>query len=160
MVVTISGATRRAVTDASGRFSIPGVPTGARTVSASRPGYAGTAGVTVAAGQTAEVTIRVRASSVQPQGVVAVGYGTLRRRDVTGAVSSVNTELLQRTPVTSLDQVLQGAAAGVQVSAASNTPGGGISIRVRGTSSITGNSEPLYVIDGFPIENDPEAVRP
>src|SRR6185295_19121375 len=64
------------------------------------------------------------------------------------------------TPISSLDQVLQGTAAGVQVTSASATPGGGISIRVRGTASITGNSEPLYVIDGFPIENDPDAASP
>jgi len=159
-VVSVNGTSRRAVTDAAGRFSITQVPAGARTVSATRPGYNGSAAVTVAEGATATVTIRARAGGVALQGVVAVGYGTQRRRDVTGAVSSVNTETLRSTPVSSLDQVLQGAAAGVQVSAASNTPGGGISIRVRGTSSITGNSEPLYVVDGFPIENDPEAASP
>ena len=155
VVITVTGSPRRTVTDAAGRFTLPGIPAGARTVSASRPGYEGAAPVTVAAGQTATVTITVRAVSVQMQGVVAVGYGTLRRRDVTGSVSSVNTEALRTTPVASLDQVLQGTAAGVQVTSASSTPGGGISIRIRGTSSITGNSEPLYVIDGFPVENDP-----
>jgi TonB-linked SusC/RagA family outer membrane protein len=160
VVITVTGSGRRAVTDVNGRFTLAGIPAGARTVSASRPGYAGEAAVTVAAGQTANVTIQVRASSVQMEGVVAVGYGTLRRRDVTGSVSSVNTEALRTTPVASLDQVLQGAAAGVQVTSASATPGGGISIRVRGTASITGNSEPLYVIDGFPVENDPEAASP
>ncbi|HEU4556637.1 MAG TPA: TonB-dependent receptor [Longimicrobium sp.] len=160
VVITVNGTARRAVTDAAGRFNLTAVPVGARTVSASRPGYTGTANVTVAAGQGADVTIRMRAGGVQLQGVVAVGYGTLRRRDVTGAVSSVSTEALRNTPVASLDQVLQGAAPGVQVTSASSTPGGGISIRVRGTSSITGNSEPLYVIDGFPIENDPEAASP
>ena len=160
VVVTVNGTARRAVTDAAGRFTLTQVPAGPRTVNASRPGYSGTAAVTVAAGQEATVTLRLRPAGVQLQGVVAVGYGTLRRRDVTGAVSSVNTEALRNTPVASLDQVLQGAAAGVQVTSASSTPGGGISIRVRGTSSITGNSEPLYVIDGFPIENDPEAASP
>jgi TonB-linked SusC/RagA family outer membrane protein len=160
VVITVNGTTRRAVTDAAGRFTLTAVPTGARTVTASRPGYTGTASVSVAAGQQADVTIRMRAGGVALQGVVAVGYGTVRRRDVTGAVSSVNTEALRNTPVASLDQVLQGAAAGVQVTSASSTPGGGISIRIRGTSSITGNSEPLYVIDGFPIENDPESASP
>ena len=160
VVVTITGTARRAVTDAAGRFSITQVPAGARTVSASRPGYTGSATVTVTAGATADVTLRMRAADVRLQGVVAVGYGSVRRRDVTGAVSSVSTESLQRAPIASLDQVLQGNAPGVQVTSASATPGGGISIRIRGTSSITGNSEPLYVIDGFPVENDPEAVSP
>src|SRR6185369_17799219 len=58
--------------------------------------------------------------------------------------------------IVSVDQMLQGTSPGVQVTTASSEPGGAISIRIRGTSSITGNSEPLYVIDGFPIENDIE----
>ncbi|HEX9936249.1 MAG TPA: carboxypeptidase regulatory-like domain-containing protein, partial [Longimicrobium sp.] len=140
VVITVNGTARRAVTDAAGRFTLTAVPTGARTVTASRPGYTGTANVSVAAGQQADVTIRMRAGGVALQGVVAVGYGTVRRRDVTGAVSSVNTEALRNTPVASLDQVLQGAAAGEQETSASSTPCGGISNRIRGTSSITGNS--------------------
>jgi TonB-linked SusC/RagA family outer membrane protein len=160
VVVTVTGATQRATTDAAGRFTLTEVAPGQRVVTATRLDHTGSQTVAVAAGQTATVQIRMRATSVQLQDVVAIGYGTQRRRDVTGAVGSVNTESLRNTPIASLDQVLQGTVAGVQVSAASSTPGGGISIRVRGTSSITGNGEPLYVVDGFPIENDPEASSP
>ena len=90
--------------------------------------------------------------------IVAVGYGSQRRRNLTGAVVSVSTEALERTPITSLEQLMQGTGAGVQVSTASSAPGGGISVRIRGVASITGNSEPLYVLDGFPIENDIEGA--
>lgn len=82
--------------------------------------------------------------------VVVVGYGTQKKSDLTGSVSSVSEEILHQ-PVSSIDRVLQGAVSGVQVTPTSGQPGGGVSIRVRGGSSITGGNEPLYVIDGFPI---------
>ncbi|HEX8694811.1 MAG TPA: TonB-dependent receptor [Longimicrobium sp.] len=161
VAVTVVGTQRSTVTSAEGRYTLTQVPAGAHTVRASRPGYApADQAVTVAAGQTATASFRLQTSAVQLQEVVAVGYGQQRRRDITGAVSSVNTQALENAPVQSLDQLLQGTAAGVNVTTASSAPGGGISIRVRGTASITGNSEPLYVIDGFPIENDPESASP
>ncbi|MDN5212934.1 TonB-dependent receptor [Fulvivirgaceae bacterium BMA12] len=85
--------------------------------------------------------------------VVVVGYGTVQRRDLTGAVTSVAGEEIQKTPANTFVQSLQGRVAGVDIRAASNAPGGGIRIRVRGTNSINASSEPLYVIDGFPIDN-------
>ena len=91
--------------------------------------------------------------------MVVVGYGTQRRSDLTGSVASV-TPNVDQTPTLSLEQALQGAAAGVQVLQASSAPGGALSIRVRGGSSVTGNNEPLYVIDGFPVDNDPDAQNP
>ncbi|MET0396954.1 MAG: TonB-dependent receptor [Longimicrobiaceae bacterium] len=159
--VSVDGSPRGAVTGADGRFTLAGVGAGRHTVRASKPGFGAVEqAVTVAAGETAGVTLRLEAAAVQLQGLVAVGYGSQRRRDVTGAVASVSAEALEKTPVSSLDQLLQGTAAGVSVTQASSAPGGGISIRVRGASSISGNSEPLYVVDGFPIENDPDAASP
>lgn len=159
--VTVSGTGRGAVTGADGRFTITGVPAGSHTLRASKPGFgAAEQAVTVASGQAATATLRLEPQAVQLEGIVAVGYGTQRRQTVAGAVSSVNTEALENVPVASLDQMLQGTAAGVQVTQASSAPGGGISIRIRGASSITGSSEPLYVLDGFPIEHDPESASP
>ena len=91
--------------------------------------------------------------------MVVTGYGQQRRSDLTGAIASV-TPNVDQTPVLSLEQTLQGAAPGVMVTQASSAPGGALSIRVRGGSSVTGNNEPLYVIDGFPVENDPESQNP
>jgi TonB-dependent starch-binding outer membrane protein SusC len=82
--------------------------------------------------------------------VVVVGYGTQKKGDLTGAISSVPEHLLSQ-PISSIDRALQGAVTGVQVTPTSGQPGGGVSIRIRGGSSITGGNEPLYVVDGFPL---------
>ena len=83
--------------------------------------------------------------------VVVVGYGTQKKKDLTGAIASVNSEDLGKTPALSFDQSLQGKVAGVQISQPNGAPGGNINIMVRGISSITGSNSPLYVVDGFPI---------
>ena len=85
--------------------------------------------------------------------VVVVGYGTSKRKDITGAISSIKSSEIQDKPFTSIDQALVGKAAGVNVTQNSGTPGGGISVQIRGITSINGN-EPLYVIDGTPIFAD------
>lgn len=85
--------------------------------------------------------------------VVVVGYGTMKRSDLTGSVVSVTGEELKKSVITSLDQALQGRAAGVQVTQNSGTPGGGISVSIRGINSLNGN-EPLYVIDGVAISGN------
>ncbi|MBD3631113.1 SusC/RagA family TonB-linked outer membrane protein [Cyclobacterium sp.] len=85
--------------------------------------------------------------------VVVVGYGTQKKRDITGSVSSLNEEQFNPGVVTSVDQLIVGRAAGVQITQASAEPGGGVSIRIRGANSINANNEPLYVIDGLPIDN-------
>jgi TonB-linked SusC/RagA family outer membrane protein len=81
--------------------------------------------------------------------IVVVGYGTQRKSDITGASSSVSAKDFKEQPVTSVAQVLQGRAAGVQVTSNSGAPGGNTSIRIRGNNSIQGDNNPLYVIDGF-----------
>lgn len=85
--------------------------------------------------------------------IVVVGYGTVRKSDVTGSVSSIDTDKLQKEGVNSIDQLLQNAASGVQVVQNSAEPGGGISIQIRGSGSINAGTAPLYVIDGLPIDN-------
>jgi TonB-linked SusC/RagA family outer membrane protein len=85
--------------------------------------------------------------------VVVVGYGTQKRGNFTGSLSSVSTEMLKTIPVSSFDNALQGRAAGVQVTQTSGQPGAAVTIRIRGGNSINGGNEPLYVIDGFPVYN-------
>lgn len=155
--VLIVGTQLGAQTGPDGRFTINGVPAGSQQVRAQRIGFAPQVRtVAVTAGQTIGTDFQLRAQAVQLEAVVSVGYGTQSLRDVAGAVSSVTTEALEHAPVATLDQMLQGTAPGVQVTTASSEPGGALSIRIRGMSSLTGNSEPLYVVDGFPIENDIE----
>lgn len=92
--------------------------------------------------------------NIQEMGeVVVVGYGKMRRSDLTGSVVSVTADDISKSVSTSLDQALQGRAAGVSVTQNSGAPGGGISVSIRGTNSFSGN-EPLYVIDGIPIDGN------
>src|SRR5690606_34828269 len=87
--------------------------------------------------------------------VVVVGYGTQRRADITTAVASVSAENIQNRPVQNFGEAIAGQMAGVQVQQTSGAPGGeSLSIRVRGTGSITQSSDPLYVVDGYPMEGN------
>ena len=101
----------------------------------------------------AVVNVRLLPNSELLKEVVVVGYGSQKRSDLTGALSSVSEEEIKALPVTGLDQALQGRAAGVLVTQNSGAPGGAVSVRVRGIGS-TLTAEPLYVIDGVPVVND------
>ena len=81
--------------------------------------------------------------------VVVIGYQTVKRRDLTGSVGQPNIADMTKTPVSSFDQALAGRVAGVQVSSGSGAPGGGMNIVIRGKSTLTGSTDPLYVVDGF-----------
>lgn len=85
--------------------------------------------------------------------VVLIGYGKVKKSDLTGSISSLKPDEINVGANVSVDQMMVGRAAGVQVSQSSSEPGGGLSIRIRGASSINASNEPLYVIDGFPIDN-------
>jgi len=87
--------------------------------------------------------------------IVVTGYGTVKKSDATGAISSLKADDINVGAIVSVDQMMQGRAAGVQISQSSSEPGGGLSIRIRGASSVNASNEPLYVIDGFPIDNSP-----
>jgi TonB-linked SusC/RagA family outer membrane protein len=107
--------------------------------------------VEVSPGQTINVTLKEDIESLSE--IVLVGYGTQTRKTLTSRVSSVKAEDIANIPVTSSDQLLQGRAAGVQISNTSGDPGAGVSVKIRGTSSISGSSDPLYVVDGIPIQS-------
>lgn len=85
--------------------------------------------------------------------VVAIGYATVKKSDLTGAVSSIKAEEINAYPAANVMQALSGRAAGVQVKTNTGAPGAAVSVRIRGTNSIQGSNEPLYVIDGFPVNN-------
>ncbi|MES2180170.1 MAG: TonB-dependent receptor [Gemmatimonadota bacterium] len=157
--ITVVGTKLGAATSSDGRYSISGVPVGSAQVRVQRLGFAArTQTVTIVGGASQIVNFALQVQAAQLSAVVSVGYGTQNKRDVTGSVAAVTTDALENTPIVSLDQILQGTSPGVDVTTASAEPGGALSVRIRGTSSITGNAEPLYVIDGFPIENDIEGA--
>ncbi|WP_407430607.1 SusC/RagA family TonB-linked outer membrane protein [Arcticibacter sp.] len=115
--------------------------------------YIGFTTVEVAVGSQSNLTVKLAASSNVMNEVVITGYGSQNRKTITSAQTSVRAEEIENVPASSSDQLLQGRASGVQVSSNSGTPGGGVSVRIRGTSSINASSEPLYVIDGIPVQS-------
>lgn len=146
------GATRRVLTDEAGRFTIGALNGGTVTVRAQRIGFGPSERtVTLAAGQTADVNFTLRPAAAVLSSVVTVGYGTTSRAEVSNAVAQVaGTEILG-APSAGLDAALQGRAPGVQVVQNAGNPGNGITVRVRGASSISASNQPLYVIDGLPM---------
>lgn len=100
------------------------------------------------------VNVTLKEDKKQLEEVVVIGYGTLKRRNVTSSISSVSAAEIERSTSVGIEQAIQGRATGVQVVSNSGQPGSGVQIRVRGTGSILGGNEPLYVIDGFPINNE------
>ncbi len=134
-------------TNVNGQYSLS-VSDAVRSLTFSYIGYANQ---TVQLGNRTSVSVTLVVDASALSEVVVTAYGTLRRGDFTGSQVSVKSSDIANTPILSPEQALQGRAAGVQVTQASGTPGGGMSIRVRGPSSISGSSQPLYVIDGVPI---------
>ncbi len=145
VTVTQSGTKNQTQTDGSGKFSIK-ILDGARVLVFSSMGYVSQE---KAIGNATILSISLSDSNQSLNEVVVIGYGTQRKSDLTGSVSSVNAKEIADVPVSRVDQALQGRAAGVQVTQTSGAPGAGTSIRVRGGNSITGSNEPLWVIDGI-----------
>ena len=157
--VSIPGTRRGAVTGEDGTFVITGVPAGPQRVRASRIGHAPQLQtVTVAAGTTTpELLFTLQQQVVNLEEVVTTGYGTQRRLAITGSVATIDANTANVGVVTNLDQMIQGRAAGVNMTQNSGEPGAGAQIRIRGGTSISASNEPLYVIDGVPINNvEPE----
>lgn len=107
----------------------------------------------------APLSIHLKSDARALNDVVVVGYGTQKKRDVTGATSSVKAVEIAKRPLVRVEQALQGTTSGVTVQSNSGQPGKGISVRIRGASSITGNNDPLYVIDGY-IGGNLESIAP
>ena len=115
--------------------------------------YLGMKDQTVAIGNRTYFDITLESDAEVLQDVVVVGYATIQRKDLIGSVSSVSSETLVAQPVTSVSEALSGKMAGVQVTTTEGDPDADIKIRVRGGGSITQDSSPLYIVDGFPVES-------
>ncbi|HEX8313744.1 MAG TPA: SusC/RagA family TonB-linked outer membrane protein, partial [Flavisolibacter sp.] len=154
--IQVKGTSTFTQTDAKGSFSIQASPTATLVVSA-----VGYNTLEVSVNNRTSVAIQMISSSTLMEQVVVVGYGTQRRRDVTGAVSSVTAAQIEKVPVNTIDQALQGRAAGVQVTNNDGRPGGGVSVQIRGVGSLAANgNEPLYVVDGYPISGGLNNINP
>ncbi|MFV0581663.1 MAG: SusC/RagA family TonB-linked outer membrane protein [Parabacteroides gordonii] len=153
--VVVKGTTNGTVTDMNGRYSLS-VPEGS-TLQISYIGY-NTQEVKVGSGNVVNVSLREDSEALDE--VVVIGYGTVKKSDLTGAVGSVQMKDVSQVGITSADRALQGQIAGVQVNARTGQPGESMMIRVRGSNSLAGGNEPLYVIDGMPVEKMNSDINP
>ncbi|GAB3309594.1 TonB-dependent receptor [Hymenobacter humi] len=147
VTVMAKGTTVGTTTDANGQFSLPAAPGSALVfsfVGYARKELAATAGA---------LTVDLAPDLQELSEVVVTGYSEQNRKTLTSAISSVKGEDLKNIPAASPDQLLQGKAPGVQVSANSGVPGGGVFIRIRGSNSVNASNDPLYVVDGVFINN-------
>lgn len=134
------------VTDMDGAFTITASPNDVLIIS-----FIGYRSQEILVGDRTEINVILQVDQQLLSEVVVVGYGVQTRSDLTGSIASVSADEIANQPVASLDAALQGRASGVFVSSPSGTPGGGITMNIRGQTSLSASSEPLYVIDGVPI---------
>jgi len=150
--VTVTGTTRGAVSDTGGRFTISGVPSGNRTVLARGIGYVSNdQTVNVPANGAATVTFTLTSAPAALDPIVVTGYGEQDRRQVAGAISTVQADKLKDIPTSDPMKALQGRVAGVEIVQSSNEPGAAMNVRIRGVRSLNASNEPLYVVDGVPL---------
>jgi len=152
--VVVQGTSQGTVTDDQGNYAID-VPSDESVLLFSFIGYEIQE---IRVGSSTTIDVVMESETLGLDEVVVVGYGTMKKSDLTGAVVSVSGDELRQSVTTNIDQALQGRIAGVQVTQNSGQPGGAASIRIRGANSITGSSEPLYVIDGIPFQGDGASV--
>ncbi len=146
VTVLEKGTTNGAFTDIDGKYTLK-ISSGEATLIFT---YVGLANQEIPVGEESTINAQLRKNVQQFEQVVVIGYGTQTRSKITGAVSSVGAEQIAETPVLRVEQTLQGRTAGVQISQNSGSPGSTLNVRVRGISTIK-NSDPLYIVDGFPV---------
>jgi len=152
--VVVKGTTTGVTTDNDGNFSLA-VSTDAKVIVVS---FVGMKSQEITITGKTSFNIELEEETLGIEEVVAIGYGTMKKSDLTGSVSQVKSEQLNAFPTSNVFQALSGRSSGVQVIQNTGAPGASTSIRIRGSNSIQGSNEPLYVVDGFPI-NNPTALN-
>jgi len=152
--IVIKGTTKGKVTDFDGKFSIQldEIPS---TLVISFLGYIPQE-ITVNESKKLSITLKENAQKLDE--VVIVGYGSVERKDVTGSITSIKPDATTAQQSKGIEDIIKGRASGVQVTANGAEPGGAISVKIRGLSSLTGNSEPLYVVDGIIMDSATEEI--
>jgi TonB-linked SusC/RagA family outer membrane protein len=145
--ILVEGTSQGTITDVEGNYSIE-VPTDGEL----RFNFIGFESQVIPVDGRSEINVKMQEDVQALDEVVVVGYGQMKRSDLTGSVVSVSSDAIEESVPTSIDQVLQGRAAGVQVQQNSGTPGGSSSIRIRGINSLNASNEPIFVVDGIIID--------
>jgi TonB-linked SusC/RagA family outer membrane protein len=154
--ILLKGSTAGTATDMSGSYSI-NVPNDQATLVISSIGFKSQE---VAVGSRTKIDVVLATDAKALDEVVIVAYGTQSKRNVTGAVQTINADELKDQPVGQITQKLQGKLAGVQITQNTGIPGQGMTVRVRGSASISAGSDPLYVVDGFPLQGNISNINP
>jgi TonB-linked SusC/RagA family outer membrane protein len=156
--VVIMGGQRGTLSREDGGFTLTNVPTGTYTVRASRIGFRPqTQPATVTAGGTVTVQFAMTRQAAVLSEIVVTGYGTQRREAISGSVATVDADQANVGVVTNANQMLEARVAGVQLTQNNGEPGAGAQIRIRGGTSISASNDPLYVVDGVPLQNEETA---
>ncbi|WP_316815614.1 SusC/RagA family TonB-linked outer membrane protein [Pedobacter nyackensis] len=146
--VMVKKGGRATITDAGGEYLLAGVDSKAVLIVS----YLGYKSKDVAINGRTVVNVSLTEDTEDLNDVVVVGYGTTKRKDLVGSVATISAEDMRKQPATNFTQALVGRAAGVQVSRPNGAPGGGAAIRIRGMSTVLGVNDPLFVIDGIPVQ--------
>lgn len=151
--VSVSGTTKGSSTDARGSFTINNLDAGTYTLTTKYIGYlAGLRKVTLS-GTSVTANFNLTPSSKDLNEVVVVGYGTVKKRDLTGSIATVTSKDFNQGAITTPEELIQGKVAGVSIISNGGAPGSGSTIRIRGGASISGSNDPLIVLDGVPLSN-------
>ncbi len=152
--VLVKGSSTGALTDLDGRYALE-APANATLVFS----FVGFTSQEIAVNGQTEINVLMTEEAKELEEVVVMGYASVQKRDLTGAVTAVKATAFQDQSLSGIDQALQGQAPGVQVTQSSGTPGGGISVRIRGVTSIGAGNTPLYIIDGIMVETGTLSLR-
>lgn len=155
VTIVVKGTTSGTVSDNDGNFSLNAAKGSVLVFS-----FVGMNSQEIQIENQSEVDVVLEEESVGIEEVVAIGYGTMKKSDVTGAMVSISEEKIKSIPAIDPAMAMQGRAAGVQVMNNSHQPGGNVSVKIRGTNSINANNEPLYVVDGFPLTGGLRYINP
>ncbi|SFQ23785.1 SusC/RagA family TonB-linked outer membrane protein [Parafilimonas terrae] len=154
--IAVKGGKAAVAADDNGNFKITAAPNAILVISA-----IGYATQEVPVGNQTNITVHLISGTQSLEQVVVVGYGTQKRKDVTGSIASISAATIEKVPVTTLDQAMQGRAPGVQIINNDAAPGGNVSVMIRGIGSLaSGGNSPLYVVDGYPTTGGINNINP
>jgi len=153
--VKVQGSNEGAITDFDGNYSVKAASNATLSFS-----YVGYVTQTVNVGGRSTINVTLKEDNTTLNDVVVIGYGTMKKSDISGSVATINMEQMERKVPVNIAQALQGAAAGVMVTNQDGAPGSKSAIRIRGIGTINGDAQPLYVVDGVQVGNNADFVNP
>lgn len=156
VTVVIKGTTNGTVTNIDGNYSLSNVPNNAILVFS----FVGMRTQEIAVGNQTSINVTMAADAIGIEEVVAVGYATVTKKELTGSVVSIKTDAMEERPVSNFAEVLQGNASGVSINSTSGAPGSDVQVRIRGIGSINSSVDPLYVVDGLPFTGSLNSINP